>query len=124
MEDSNACRPVVDVNLRILLPENKSLVLDIKRNSNTKFVFTEVIRQLNVSADAAPYLALFEMIDVTFERKLHTDECPHNIYIQNYSSAASSCILLRKWCFDIETEKRVCARDQLFKRICFYAGSF
>jgi sorting nexin-27 len=120
MEDSNACRPIVDVNLRVLLPENKSLVLDVKRNSNTKFVFSEVLQKLNVSADAAPYLALFEMIDLNFERKLHLDECPHNIYIQNYSSAASSCILLKKWCFDIEAEKFICSRDQLFKRICFY----
>lgn len=120
MEDSNSCSPVVNVNLRILLPENKSAVLSVKRNSNTKFVFQETINLLNISNDASPYLSLFEMIDTNFERKLSPEECPHNIYIQNYSSAASSCILLRKWCFNVNVEKEVCKRDAIFKRICFY----
>lgn len=50
----------------------------------------------------------------------HPDESPHTIYIQNYSSAASSCILLRKWCFNIEKEISICAQDQVFKQLCFY----
>lgn len=120
MEDSNACCPVVDVNLRVLLPENKSIILNVKRNSNSKFVFTEIIRQLSISGDSSPYLSLFEMIDLTFERKLQSEECPHNIYIQNYSSAAPSCILFKKWCFNIEIEKDICSKDAFFKRICFY----
>ncbi|KAE9555468.1 hypothetical protein FO519_001323 [Halicephalobus sp. NKZ332] len=120
MEDSNACCPVVDVNLRVLLPENKSILLDVKRNSNAKFVFNEAVRHLKISNDAVPYLALFEMIDLSFERRLLPEECPHNIYIQNYSSAASSCILLKKWCFNVDVEKEFCSKDPFFKRICFY----
>lgn len=38
------------------------------------------------------------------------DECPHALYIQNYSSAASSCILVRKWLFDTEREIDICKR--------------
>lgn len=49
---------------------------------------------------------------------MHDRECPHNIYIQNYSSAANSCIILRKWCFDVKTEEQLCADDVKFKEIC------
>lgn len=51
-------------------------------------------------------------------RKLHDRECPHNIYIQNYTSAASSCIALRKWCFDVEKEAQLCEEDEQFRNIC------
>lgn len=60
------------------------------------------------------------MIDNVFERKIRPNECLHTIYIQNYSSAASSCILLRKWCFDIKMEEIICEMDPVFKKLCFY----
>uniref|UniRef100_A0A7E4UPL1 Sorting nexin-27 n=1 Tax=Panagrellus redivivus TaxID=6233 RepID=A0A7E4UPL1_PANRE len=120
MEDTNASYPVNDVTLRILLPDGKCLALDVKRNASSATVFHETVRALQISNDAKPYLALFEMIDPSFERKLQSEEPPHTIYIQNYSSAASSCIVLRKWCFDLDAEKRVCSTDPQFKRICFH----
>uniref|UniRef100_A0A914DG65 Sorting nexin-27 n=1 Tax=Acrobeloides nanus TaxID=290746 RepID=A0A914DG65_9BILA len=122
MEDANASSygSPVDVQLRVLMPDGKSLMLDVKRNSNTSFVYSAIVRQLNLSADASDYCALFEMVDGTFERKLNADESPHSIYIQNYSSAASSCILLRKWCFSVEKEISICSQDQVFKQLCFY----
>ncbi|KAH7722367.1 PX domain-containing protein [Aphelenchoides avenae] len=120
MEDSNSQCPTVDVSLRILLPDGNSLVLNVKRNSDTRHVYALAQEELNLSNDAARYCALYETIEGTFERKLHDAECPHNIYIQNYSSAASSCIILKKMCFDVEMEKILCSRDPVFKRFCFY----
>jgi sorting nexin-27 len=106
--------------LRVLLPDGKSLILNVKRNSDARRVFAMAQDELGLSNDAARYCALYEMVDGTFERKLTDTECPHNIYIQNYSSAASSCIILKKMCFDREMEKILCSRDAVFKRLCFY----
>lgn len=40
-----------------------------------------------------------QMIIVNTDRKLQGSEFPHNIYIQNYSTATSTCITLRRWLF-------------------------
>lgn len=38
------------------------------------------------------------------ERKLQMNEYPHNLYIQNYSTATSTCLLIRKWLFTLSKE--------------------
>jgi sorting nexin-27 len=100
MDDSS-----LDVTIRILLSEDNTLQIAIKRYSDTRQVHARVVETLKLTADAAHYCSLFEMVDTNFERKLSSRECPHNIYTQNYSSAASSCLLLRKWCFNVNLEK-------------------
>lgn len=120
MEDFSVTNSGVDVSLRILIYDGKSLMLNIKRNSKTHLVYQMAVEQLKITPVAARYCALFEMIDSNFERKLYDVEYIHNIYIQNYYSAASSCILFRKWCFDIEMEKVLCEKDKIFRLICFY----
>ena len=121
MEDTGGGHlPSVEVSLRVLLYADKSIMLSVKRNADSVQVYRSVVQQLGVSPEAARYCALFEMVDGSFERKLHDGECPHSIYIQNYSSAASSCIVLRKWCFDVEMEKVLCERDEIFQRMCYY----
>lgn len=94
MEDSNNYCPTMEVSLRVIFEENKTIVLNIKRNSDTNYVYQRVVEELKLTLNASKYCALFEMLDGNFERKLHDGECPHNIYTQNYSSAASSCIVL------------------------------
>ena len=39
------------------------------------------------------------------ERRLQANEFPHNLYIQNYSTATATCITLRKWMFSQKLEK-------------------
>jgi sorting nexin-27 len=41
---------------------------------------------------------------VFVERKLQPNEYPHNLYIQNYSTATSTCLCIRKWLFSISKE--------------------
>ena len=38
------------------------------------------------------------------DRKLQPTEFPHNIYIQNYSTATATCIVLKKWVFSPNRE--------------------
>ncbi|CAK5025274.1 unnamed protein product [Meloidogyne enterolobii] len=119
MEDSSSSSPVLNVSLRLIVC-GETLTLNIKRHSDTHQVYQQVLEHLKLSPRAAANCALFEMIDDTHFRRLHERECPHNIYIQNYSSAASSCIVLRKWCFDVSTEEKLCELDSRFKAICFH----
>uniref|UniRef100_A0A914HJV1 Uncharacterized protein n=1 Tax=Globodera rostochiensis TaxID=31243 RepID=A0A914HJV1_GLORO len=121
MEDfGSKSTPIVDVSLRIIVCGN-TLTLNIKRHSDTREVFKRVCEELKLGVEAASFCALFEVIEDSFTRKLHDRECPHNIYIQNYSSAAAtSCLSLRKFCFDVEKEKELCEEDKLFRSICFH----
>jgi hypothetical protein len=41
---------------------------------------------------------------IVLERKLQPNEFPHNLYIQNYSTATATCITLRKWLFSLSKE--------------------
>ena len=78
MEDSNSyCQ--MDVALRILIHDNKTLALNIERHSDARQVFMRVVEEIKLSAEASRYCALFELVDGIFERKLHDRECPHNI---------------------------------------------
>ncbi|EJW82846.1 PX domain-containing protein [Wuchereria bancrofti] len=120
MEDSLSECAVADVHIRILLPDGNSLLLNIKRHCTAIELYTATQKRLNMSSEASRCCALFEMAECGFERKLADDEYPHALYIQNYSSAASSCILLRKWIFDISREIELCGRDKLFKELCFW----
>lgn len=120
MEESQSHNCSLDVSIRILLPNNSSIPLSIKRNSDTNTVFKLLVDKLGLTQEASRYCALFEMIDNAFERKIRPNECLHTIYIQNYSSAASSCILFRKWCFDIKMEEILCNIDPVFRKLCFY----
>jgi hypothetical protein len=44
-------------------------------------------------------------------RKLEPEELPHSIYVKNYSTAAPTCIVLRKWVFSPQQEARLCQDD-------------
>ncbi|KAK0425687.1 hypothetical protein QR680_009324 [Steinernema hermaphroditum] len=122
MEDGSIVEgtSLVSVHLRVLLPDGNALMLEVQRTSTTLFVYGIVQRKLNMSVEMAGACSLFEMVNSNFDRKLNMDECPHAIYVQNYSSAASSCIIVRKWLFDIEAEKEICRIDPLFKQFCYF----
>lgn len=45
------------------------------------------------------------------ERKLQPNEYPHNLYIQNYSTATSTCLSVRRWLFTLSREISL-MRDQ------------
>ena len=60
--------------------------------------------QVRIPGSVAPHFALFESLDPRFDRKLGPDEVPHAIYVANYSTAAPTCILLKKWVFSLKLE--------------------
>lgn len=53
------------------------------------------------------YLILLSLLPFT-ERKISDDEFPHNLYIQNYSTATATCLCLHRWIFNPQREVRHC----------------
>lgn len=45
---------------------------------------------------------------------------PHTLYIQNYSSAAATCILLKKWMFNLRREINLSRKDPWAHAMLFW----
>lgn len=92
------------VDLKVLLPDRTTVVVNVRKNSSTEEVYQAVVEKIGMSKDILQYFALFEIVEYGFERKLQPNEFPHNLYIQNYSTATSTCLLIRKWLFTLDRE--------------------
>ncbi|XP_063432781.1 sorting nexin-27-like isoform X1 [Mytilus trossulus] len=92
------------VELKVLLPDRRVSTVTIRRNDTADQVYEAVVVKLNMSDKAACCFYLFETVEYNFDRKLQPTEFPHNIYIQNYSTATATCITLRKWVFTLTQE--------------------
>ncbi|KAF6211007.1 hypothetical protein GE061_014120 [Apolygus lucorum] len=87
------------VDLKVLLPDREIVTVTVRKNSSANDVYQAVVERINISSNAAKYFYLFEIVEYNFERKVHPDEFPHSIYIQNYSTASSTCLCIRRWLF-------------------------
>lgn len=69
---------------QVLLPDRTTVVVSVRKNSQSTEVYDAVMAKAGVSIDLAKYFALFEIVEFGFERKLLSSEFPYNLYIQNY----------------------------------------
>lgn len=99
------------VDLKILLPDKTTISVNVRKNSSTLDVYQVVIEKIGLKKEIAVYFALFEIVEYGFERKLQPNEFPHNLYIQNYSTAASTCLLIKKWLFTLNKEIELSSDD-------------
>jgi sorting nexin-27 len=107
------------VDLKILLPDKNTISVNVRKNSSTVDVYQVVIEKIGLSREVASYFALFEIVEYGFERKLQPNEFPHNLYIQNYSTAASTCLLIKKWLFTLNKEIEL-SHDDLAETFFFW----
>ena len=119
-DDDGQITSATPVDMKVMLPDKSTIVIKTKKNSTTNQVYQLVIQAVNLSRDAAPYFALFEIVEYYFERMLRPDEFPHNFYIQNYSTATPTCLLLRKWLFTLPREIQISSMDSLAESFFFY----
>ncbi|GAB1606124.1 sorting nexin-27-like isoform X1 [Argonauta hians] len=96
-----------EVELKVSLPDHSLCVVTIRRSDNTDSVYQAVCNKLQIDSTASKFFYLFETVDYNFERKLQPQELPHNIYIQNYSTATATCIALRKWLFSVSLDMQL-----------------
>jgi sorting nexin-27 len=120
LDDDGQITSATPIDMKVMLPDRSTIVIKTKKNSTTVQVYQQVIQAINLSREAAPYFALFEIVEYYFERMLRPDEFPHNLYIQNYSTATPTCLLLRKWLFTLEREIQLCSIDSLAESFFFH----
>uniref|UniRef100_A0A0K2TN54 Sorting nexin family member 27 [Ceratitis capitata] n=1 Tax=Lepeophtheirus salmonis TaxID=72036 RepID=A0A0K2TN54_LEPSM len=102
-DDQIGSTPMVDI--KVMLPTKEILTIKVMRNSNTNEVFRVVIEATGLKPENYGYFALFEIVEHNFERKVQPNEFPHSLYIANYSTAAATCLVVRKWIFEPDTER-------------------
>lgn len=56
------------------------------------------------------------------ERKLQPSEIPHQLYVQNYSTASSTCLCVKRWLFSIDRELDFPAGEQASTFIFYQVG--
>lgn len=103
---------VSPVDLKVLLPDREVVTVTVRKSSNTEEVYAAVIDKIRMNKNSSKYFYLFEIVEYNFERKLQATEYPHNLYIQNYSTATSTCLAVRKWLFSLSRELSLAADDQ------------
>lgn len=120
LDEEGQITSATPVDMKVMLPDRSTIVIKTKKNSTTIQVYQLVMQAINLSREAAPYFALFEIVEYYFERMLRPDEFPHNLYIQNYSTATPTCLLLRKWLFTLPREIQLSSIDNLAESFFYY----
>lgn len=120
LDDNSHVTSSTPVDMKIMLPDRSTIIIKTKKNSTTIDVYQSVIQAINLSDEMAPFFALFEIVECNFERLLKPNEFPHNLYIQNYSTATPTCLLIRKWLFSIEREIKLSKIDELAETFFFH----
>jgi sorting nexin-27 len=64
-----------------------------------------VASSIGLARDSSVFFGLYEIVEHNFERKVQPNEYPHALYIANYSTAAATCLVIKRWLFDVDTEK-------------------
>lgn len=107
------------VDLKVLLPDRSTVTLTMRKNSTAIELYHDLIMKIGMDKEAAKQFTLFEIMEYSFDRKLRDNELVHNLYIQNYSTANSTCLALKKWLFSMQAEIDLC-RDELAENFVFY----
>lgn len=118
--EDDAASSTAIVDLKILLPDKTTTVVSVRKNATTSDVFRAVSEKMLLSEDVASFFALFEVVEYGFERKLQPNEFPHNLYIQNYSTASSTCLVVRKWLFSTWKEEELSQLHHQAERYFFW----
>ncbi|XP_026727578.1 sorting nexin-27 isoform X1 [Trichoplusia ni] len=120
LTDSDDSSNPTPVDLKVLLPDKEVVTVSVLKSTNADDVYRAVCEKIGLSKSVQKYFYLFEIVEYNFERKLQPNECPHSLYIQNYSTASSSCLSIRKWLFNPRTEISVVAEDATAAAFIFW----
>ncbi|TRY67128.1 hypothetical protein TCAL_09235 [Tigriopus californicus] len=116
-EDEIGNFPLVD--LKVMLPNKDVVTVQARRNSSSADVYRLVAAEAGIRPENQDFFCLYEIVEHNFERKVQPNEYPHSLYIANYSTAAATCLIVKRWLFDLETEKALyddpVALDFLFR---------
>ncbi|XP_031574129.1 sorting nexin-27-like isoform X2 [Actinia tenebrosa] len=94
----------MEVELRIMLPDNTTVIVAVQKKYKTREVYKALIKKLGLRDENAINFALFEIMDNGVERKLRRNEFPHSLYIRRYTETSDTCLTIRKWIFTLSRE--------------------
>lgn len=97
--------PLVD--LKVMLPRSTIITVKVRRNASSGDVYRMVSQAAGIRPENQDFFSLYEIVEHTFERKVQPNEYPHSLYIANYSTAAATCLVIKRWLFDLETEESI-----------------
>ena len=92
------------VDLKVIVMTEQIVAIKTRRNATANEVFRQVAQKIGLLPENWEFFALFEIVEHNFERKICATEFPHSLYIANYSTAAATCLTLRKWLFHPKVE--------------------
>ena len=84
---------------QVLVMSEQVVSIKINRNSTADEVYRLVAQKIGLLTENWEFFALFEVVENQFERRLQPCEFPHSLYIANYSTAAATCLAVRRWLF-------------------------
>lgn len=67
-------------------------------------------------------LRSFTALTFILDRKLEPDECPHEVYINNYTNGELTRIVMKRWLFNTKLESQLC-RDETALNFIFWEVS-
>jgi len=116
-EEDISASPLVD--LKVIVMNEQVISIKTKRNANASEVYKIVVQKIGLLPENWEFFALFEIVEHNFERKVQPTEFPHSLYIANYSTAAATCLALRKWLFHPKVEAEL-QSDQVALSLLFH----
>ena len=115
-EDELSASPI-----KVMLPDQEIVSLSVRKSAPASAVWDLLVQRAHLSAFVQQYFFLFEIVEYNFERKLQAHEIPHQLYVQNYSTACSTCLCVRRWLFSIARELELPVGEQAAKFIFYQA---
>lgn len=107
------------VELKVIVMNEQIVSVKTKRNASTSEVYKLVAQKIGLLPENWEFFALFEIVEHNFERKVQPTEFPHSLYIANYSTAAATCLAVRKWLFHPKVEAELVS-DQVALALMFH----
>ncbi|XP_034230063.1 sorting nexin-27 [Thrips palmi] len=99
------------VDLKVQLPDKNVVTVSMPKNATAEDVFHAVMERIHLQKSSSRYFYLFETVEDMFDRKLLPTEYPHNLYIQNFTTASPTCLCVKKWLFSLPRELALSADD-------------
>lgn len=100
------------VDIKVMLPDHEVVTLPIRRSANAQTVWEQLVQRAQLNGRVQQWFYLFEIVEYHFERRLRPTEIPHQLYVQNYSTATSTCLCVRRWLFGVQRERMLVADEQ------------
>lgn len=121
LTDSEDDLSAAPVDIKIMLPDHEIVTVSVRKSANTQTVWEQLVQRANFTSYTQQYFYLFEIVEYNFERKLQPHEIPHQLYVQNYSTASSTCLCVRRWLFSVSRELTLPSGEQAAKFIFYQA---